>query len=106
MSAPFEYCQIAESPMQASLEGRFAIPAHHARLRISLGQRQAGADRTAHRLALSSSPHGNEVIFKRLLIESARAYLKPLKPAWAGKIILLEDKARISGAVVGRYSDK
>jgi len=47
-----------------------------------------------------------EVIFKRLVVEGDRRYLKPLNQNWPDKFISVPTDARIVGVVVGRYSDR
>jgi len=47
----------------------------------------------------------NEVIFKRLVVEGERRYLKPLNQNWPDKFITMPTDARIVGVVVGRYTD-
>jgi SOS-response transcriptional repressor LexA len=47
-----------------------------------------------------------EVVFKRLVVEGERRYLKSLNPNWPEKFVPIQADARIIGVVVGRYSDK
>lgn len=42
----------------------------------------------------------DEAIFKQLIIEEGRRFLKPLNPAWPDAIIEINEKAMICGAVV------
>jgi SOS-response transcriptional repressor LexA len=49
---------------------------------------------------------GDQVAFKRLVVESERRYLKPLNPNWPDKFIEIPADARILGVVVGKYTDK
>ena len=47
----------------------------------------------------------NEVIFKRLVIEGERRYLKPVNPDWQPKFIDVPADARIVGVVIGKWVD-
>jgi SOS-response transcriptional repressor LexA len=48
----------------------------------------------------------NEFIFKRIVVESDRSYLKALNANWPEKFVSISPEARIVGVVVGRYTDK
>jgi SOS-response transcriptional repressor LexA len=47
----------------------------------------------------------NEVMFKRLVIEGRRSYLKPLNRLWPEQIIEVPVDARIVGVVLGAWTD-
>jgi SOS-response transcriptional repressor LexA len=49
---------------------------------------------------------GHDVLFRRLVVEGARGYLRPLNPIWPDPVIPLANTARILGVVVGKYADK
>lgn len=44
-----------------------------------------------------------EATFKQLLIEDGRRILKALNPAWAPRYIDLDDSAKITGVVIGKW---
>jgi SOS-response transcriptional repressor LexA len=48
----------------------------------------------------------DEATFKRLVIEGADTYLKPLNLAWPTQYIELPADARIVGVVIGKWSDR
>lgn len=50
----------------------------------------------------------NEVVFKRLVVEGALAYLKPSNPNWPDRIIEISalPEARIIGVVIGKWVEK